>query len=50
MPLPVPELPDVMVMKDELLVTVQGQPAVVTTLKLPDPTLELKLELFALNE
>jgi hypothetical protein len=36
-------------MKFELSVTFQAQPAEVKTLKLPDPALELKLELFELS-
>ncbi len=50
MPLPVPEPPEVIVMKFELLTTVQEQPAVVMTLKLPDPPEKLIFELFALSE
>jgi hypothetical protein len=36
-------------MKLELFTTLQEQPAAATTLKPPDPALELKLELFVLN-
>ena len=49
-PLPAPELPPVIVMKVELLVTVQEQPAEVMTSKLPDPALELGFALFVLSE
>jgi len=49
-PLPVPELPAVTVMKVELFITLQAHPAEVTTLKPPDTALEPKLELFVLKE
>ena len=48
-PLPVPEPPAVIAMNVELFVTVQEQPAGVTTLKLPDPVLELGFALFVLR-
>ena len=48
--MPVPELPPVIVIKVELFITVQAQPAPVTTFTLPDPAAELTLELFVLSE
>ena len=48
-PLPVPELPAVIVIKVELFVTLQEQPEDVTTLKLPEPALELTVEPLVLN-
>ena len=49
-PLPTPEVPAVTVMKVELFVTLQEQPAEVTTLNVPDPAPELKVEVFVLSE
>jgi hypothetical protein len=48
-PLPLPELPAVIVKNVELFVTLQAQPEAVTTLKLPLPALEVGVELLALS-